>query len=123
MNRPKLIIVDDEEDLLQLSGFILEEDFNIIGTAKDGNEAIQLLKNIEDKPDIVLLDVLLPNKNGFEVCKWIKDNLPKIKVVLFTVKGSEEDITTGKNAGADAHIVKPTARREILQTIHKTLNE
>ena len=53
--------------------------------------------------------------------KLLEKTFPNIKVVLFTVKGSEEDIATGKEAGADAHIVKPTARREILQTIHKTL--
>ncbi|UCG90765.1 MAG: response regulator, partial [Candidatus Heimdallarchaeota archaeon] len=106
MEDDSILVVDDEEDTVELARMVLEYEGYRVFSASNGEEAIQFLNTNSEKPDLVLLDVLMPKVNGLEVCKWIKDN-PKLKdipVLLFTAKVGKKDRIAGEEAGADAYI-------------------
>lgn len=106
----KVLVVDDEENIRRLLMLTLEEleDQNVeILQGKDGDEALKLMK--ENDIDLVYLDVMMPKKDGYEVCEIIrKDNLKdKIYIVLLTAKGQEFDKKKGIEAGANLYLTKP----------------
>ncbi|MFX1285545.1 MAG: response regulator [Promethearchaeota archaeon] len=114
-----ILVVDDEEDTVELARMVLEYEGYRVFSASNGEEAIQFLNSNSEKPDLVLLDVLMPKVNGLEVCKWIKDN-PKLKnipVLLFTAKVGKKDRIAGEEAGADAYINKPFSADDLLNLI------
>lgn len=113
----KILAVDDEQDLLDLMEIILgAEGFTVI-TAVNGQEA--LLKVHQDRPDLVLLDVMMPVMDGWEVLKALKGNedTVNIPVVLVTAKIGEEDRMRGLREGAIDYICKPFAPREVVSRI------
>ncbi len=121
MNNFKILIVDDEPDIVLLAKRLLEKEGYRTITAYDGEEALQKI-NVEF-PDLVLLDIILPKKDGFEVCKEIKSNtkLRDIVVLIFTVKIFDIDRQKGFQMGADYYITKPFSGEELLSLIHKIL--
>jgi DNA-binding response OmpR family regulator len=121
MNNYKILIVDDEPDIVLLAKRLLEKEGYRTITAYDGEEALQKI-NVEF-PDLVLLDIILPKKDGFEVCREIKSNtkLRDIVVLIFTVKIFDIDRQKGFQMGADYYITKPFSGEELLSLIHKIL--
>ncbi|MFW9855673.1 MAG: response regulator transcription factor [Candidatus Thorarchaeota archaeon] len=114
-----ILVVDDEEDTVELARMVLEyENYNVF-SASNGSEAINFLKTSDIKPDLVLLDVLMPKVDGLEVCRWIKSqpNLKKIPVLLFTAKVGKKDRIAGEEAGADDYINKPFSADDLLSLI------
>lgn len=114
----KALIVDDDRVLADVVAFTLRrEGFEVI-QAFDGNEALN--RWTQEQPDIVVLDVNLPGRSGFEVCRQIREqaNTP---IVLLTVRGEEEDIIQGLNIGADDYIVKPFSPRQLVARISAVL--
>ncbi|MFW9778845.1 MAG: response regulator transcription factor [Candidatus Heimdallarchaeota archaeon] len=114
-----ILVVDDEEDTVELARMVLEyENYNVF-SASNGREAIDFLKTTDIKPDLVLLDVLMPKIDGLEVCRWIKSqpNLKKIPVLLFTAKVGKKDRIAGEEAGADDYINKPFSADDLLSLI------
>jgi len=103
----KVLVVDDEEDLVELTCFHLQgEGLEAIG-ALDGEDAIDKIE--QEKPDLVLLDILMPGMNGWEICKYIKTN-PQTKhtpVFFLTCKGEEEDVVRMHRLDADGYFIKP----------------
>ena len=116
-----ILVVDDEVVTTELAKAFLESHgFNVV-IAHDGEDAIDLA--LTEKPDLVLLDVILPKIDGFEVCKILKskESMQGIPILLFTAKGLSKDIEMGEEVGADEYIIKPFAGRALVATIKKHL--
>lgn len=121
---PKILIVDDEPHIRLLLEQTLEdlEDQGVeLLMAANGEEALETIKS--EKPQLVFLDVMMPKKNGFEVCNIVKNELgmKEIYVVLLTAKGQEFDKQKGKEVGADIYMTKPFNPDEVAKTAMKCL--
>ena len=111
----KILIVEDEKDMVTGLKFNLEaRNYNVI-TAYDGETGCQ--KALAEKPDLVILDIMLPKLNGFEVCKILKKEIPDLPVIMLTAKSQEAEIVTGLEIGADDYITKPFGVLELLARI------
>ncbi|MDJ0600061.1 MAG: response regulator [Crocosphaera sp.] len=113
----KILIADDEPNILILMEQILEEleDKDVlILTANDGKKALEMIQ--KEKPNLVFLDVIMPNINGLEVCETVKKDpdLCHVYIILLTVRGQSFDEESGMKAGADLYITKPFRPRDIL---------
>ena len=121
MARKKILIVEDEESLLKLESILLtSKGYEVKGVA-NGQAALDVLA--EEKPDLVLLDIMLPEIDGFEVCQRIKENpdTRHIPVIMLTAKKSREDMARGEKAGADWYITKPFKSAMVIETIQRFL--
>jgi len=119
----KILIVDDEERVRRLIETTLDiGDFQIF-QAKDGEEALKIAQ--EEKPALILLDIMMPGMDGFEVCKWLKNNseTKSSYIIMLTAKGQKQDIEKGYTVGADDYFVKPFSPMELLNKIEKVLGE
>lgn len=121
MAKNRILVVEDEESLLKLESILFTSKGYDVTGARDGNEA--LLAISADPPDIVVLDVMLPGKDGFEVCRAIKEDplTSSIPVVMLTAKKSSIDLERGRTAGADAYITKPFKSVKVLEVIEGLL--
>ncbi len=108
----KLLIADDDNEIRELLEFDLSHSGYIVDSAKDGEEALQ--KALENNYDLILLDVMMPKMNGFDVCQNIRSSKPNIPILMLTAKGTINDKTQGFNSGADDYIVKPFDIQEVL---------
>jgi len=112
----KILIVEDEQDMVTGLKFNLEaRDYNVI-TAFDGETGCQ--KALAEKPDLVILDIMLPKLNGYEVCKILKKEIPDLPIIMLTAKSQESEIVTGLELGADDYITKPFSVLELLARIN-----
>ena len=109
---PKLLIADDDNEIRELLGFDLSQSGYQVDSAKDGEEALQ--KALSGNYDLILLDVMMPKMNGFDVCKHIRNAKPDSVILMLTAKGTINDKTQGFNSGADDYIVKPFDIQEVL---------
>lgn len=111
MAKEKIFVVDDEQDILELVEFILFKENYRVKCFDSGEEILKAVK--EDKPDLVLLDLMLPGVDGFDVCKIMKNDetLQDVPVIMLTAKGEEADVVSGLEIGADDYIVKPFSSR------------
>lgn len=114
---PKVLIVDDEEHIIELITFNLELKGYEVDSASDGEEALQKFKKI--KPDLILLDIMLPKINGIEVCRRIRESeeLPDVAIIMLTARGMEKDKVEGLEVGADDYITKPFSIQELMARI------
>lgn len=120
--KKKILIVEDEPSLLKLESILLNSrGYNVKGVG-DGQAALDAVATM--KPDLVLLDIMLPNINGFEVCRQIKENEATchILVIMLTAKKSDEDLAKGKQVGADDYITKPFKSEKVVKTIQRFLS-
>ncbi|HDI51643.1 MAG TPA: response regulator [Bacteroidetes bacterium] len=114
MPKEKILIVDDEEDILSLVEYNLKkEGYRTIGV-KTGEAALQLVE--EETPDLIILDLMLPEMDGLEVCRILKsnENTSDIPIIMLTAKGEETDIVVGLEIGADDYVTKPFSPRVLL---------
>lgn len=119
----KILIVEDEPQINRLIELVLQSDgFYNIKKAFDGLKALELIKS--DKPDLVLLDVMIPKIDGFALCKQIKEDeyLKTIQIIMLTAKKTEEDILEGFKSGAIDYISKPFSNKILLARIKAHLN-
>ena len=114
----KILVVDDEKLIVKGIRFSLEQDGMEVDCAYDGEEAINLAKQTEY--DVVLLDVMLPKYDGFEVCQAIRE-FSEMPVIMLTAKGETDDKVTGLKTGADDYITKPFEMKEVLARIEAVL--
>ena len=111
----KILIIEDEKDMVTGLKFNLEaRDYAVI-TAFDGEAGYQ--KALEEMPDLVILDLMLPRLNGYEVCKRLKKEIPELPIIMLTAKSQEAEIVTGLELGADDYITKPFSVLELLARI------
>ena len=118
-SQKRVLIVDDDDEIRELLEFDIASSGYFVDTAKDGMEGLN--KVLNNTYDIVLLDVMMPKMNGFEVCKNIRQAKLGIPVLLLTAKGTIEDKTTGFDCGADDYLVKPFDIQEVLLRIRVLL--
>ena len=115
MSKDKILLVEDEPDLLQTLAFNFENEGYKVAKALDGKEAIKFLED-DDSISLVVLDLMLPDMSGLDICRHIRaeDNLKDILVIMVTAKGEEVDRVVGFEVGADDYVVKPYSVRELL---------
>jgi two-component system alkaline phosphatase synthesis response regulator PhoP len=118
-----ILLVDDEPHVLEVLRVTLEDlGFSLL-EAEDGPAALQLAR--EKKPDLVILDVMLPNMSGLEVCRSLRearDETERIPVILLTARSGEEDEKAGYDAGADRYLTKPFSPLTLQSEVIKLLN-
>ena len=119
----RILIVDDEPNIVVPLQFLMEQKGYQVRIAENGEEAIETIFRFQ--PDLILLDIMLPGINGFEVCQTIRENrnLGNIKIVLVTALGREVDMAKGMALGADAYITKPFSNSEIVERVRELLKE
>jgi two-component system alkaline phosphatase synthesis response regulator PhoP len=122
MPKEKILIVDDEEDVLELVRYNLDKNGYRVETATTGEEALN--KARAKLPDLIILDLMLPGIDGLEVCKKLKND-PKtqnIPIIMLTAKGEEGDIVTGLEVGADDYITKPFSPKVLVARVRRILH-
>lgn len=121
MSKEKILVVDDEEHIQELISFNLENNGYKVICASDGVEALRLVKS--ELPNLVLLDLMLPEIDGFDVCKQIRrDNtISNMPIIMITAKSDELDKVLGLELGADDYITKPFAVRELIARVKAVL--
>ncbi len=117
----KVLIVDDEPNILVSVEFLMQREGHEVATAADGQEAIDLLG--EFRPDLMILDVMMPRKNGFEVCAEVRADarLSAMPILMLTAKGREAEMKKGLSLGADAYITKPFSTHELVLKVNELL--
>jgi EAL domain-containing protein (putative c-di-GMP-specific phosphodiesterase class I)/DNA-binding response OmpR family regulator len=123
MAAEKILIVDDDEDVLLIVQTILDNAGYSTALARNGREGVE--KAFEGKPDLILLDVMMPELSGWEVCTTLKSapETRQIPIVMLTVKSEIRDLITGMQVGADDYITKPFTRKKLLSTVRRLLEE
>lgn len=115
-----ILVVDDEESIVEFIKMGLEAEGYIVHAAYDGDSAISMA--IELNPDIIILDIMLPGKNGYEVCLEIKKYI-EAPIIMLTAKDDIDDKVRGLNIGADDYMIKPFSFRELLARINARLRK
>src|SRR5262245_59103597 len=119
MDRPRLLLVDDHELLLDGLRKLLEGDFDLIGTAADGRSAVAAFEQLQ--PDLLLLVVGLPLLNGIEVARHVKKLSPSARILFVTMKTDRIYVEEAFRAGASGYVLKQSAARELVEAIRAVL--
>ena len=119
--KPRILVVDDEPEAVDLLEYNLKQSGYTVSTAGDGAEALKKARS--QPPDLIVLDVMLPEMDGFEICKTLRLDgaTAKIPVIMLTAKAAEIDRVLGLELGADDYLTKPFSTRELLLRIKKIL--
>lgn len=117
----KVLIVDDEANIVISIEFLMKQAGYEVEIARNGEEAMEKVSSFE--PDLILLDVMMPKINGFEVSRRIRENPAwnDIKIVMLTAKGREVEVTKGLALGADSYIIKPFSTKELMAEVKHIL--
>lgn len=118
MPERSVLVVEDEENLLEALRYNLEREGYQVHTATDGGEGLDLARRL--KPSIVLLDIMLPTLDGFEICRILRRE-SEVPILMLTAKGEEVDRVVGLELGADDYITKPFSIRELVARVRNTL--
>lgn len=123
MPRKKILLVDDSSTILMMEKFILRNDPYILITASNGEEAVR--KAALEKPDLILLDVVMPRMSGFEACRLIRDNaeLQQTPIIMVTTRGEAQNVETGWVVGCTDYVTKPINAVELLAKVRSILGE
>lgn len=121
MAAKRVLIVDDEPNILVPLEFLMKREGYEVRCAQDGEAGLQAVRDW--RPDLVLLDVMMPRRDGFEVCQAIRAEpaLAGIRVVMLTAKGRDADVARGLALGADAYLTKPFATQDLVQRVRELL--
>ncbi len=119
MNEAKILVVDDEPTLSEVISYNLRQAGYVTVTAADADEALRIFK--EEKPDLILLDVMLPQGSGFDVCRLIRQQGSTVPIIMLTARIAESDRVLGFELGADDYILKPFATRELVARVKALL--
>jgi len=121
MESKKILVADDEPYILRSLSFVLKREGFIVEVARDGEET---LKKVEEfKPKILFLDIMMPKKDGYQICKYLKNNhdTKDIYIIMLTARGQVIDKKKGIESGADDYITKPFSPREIISKVKNIL--
>ena len=121
MSAPKILVVEDSPTYLrQISNLLQENGYQAIA-AIDGEQALE--KSVREDPDLILLDIILPKKNGFQVCRQLKTtpSTRNIKIIMLTSKALDSDRYWGLKQGADEYLTKPFVEEELLANVARLL--
>ncbi|MCW4032405.1 MAG: response regulator [Candidatus Bathyarchaeota archaeon] len=117
----RILVADDEPDLLNAAKIMLEKGGYQVIEATNGDEALEKVNS--EKPDLIILDVVMPGKTGTEVCKILKEDpqTSSIPILMYTVLGREADSKISEEVGADGHLIKPFSPEDLVATVKKHL--
>jgi DNA-binding response OmpR family regulator len=123
MSKGRILVVDDEIYIVHILDFSLGMEGYEVITALDGEQALEKLKT--EKPDLIVLDIMMPKLDGYEVCKSIKSSpeTRHIPVILLSAKGRNVDQKLGFDVGADDYITKPFSPRKLVERINQLLGQ
>ncbi len=119
--KKRVLIADDEANIVASLEFLMEQAGFEVRVAANGDEALELAASF--RPDLVLLDIMLPKKSGYEVCQRLKSDpaTRDMKVVMVSAKGRDVEVAKGVELGADAYVVKPFSTRELVAKVREML--
>lgn len=122
-NKKRVLVIDDELDMLMVLKLRLEASGYEVATATDGLEGLNAARKI--KPDLIVLDVMLPKMNGYKVSRFLKfdEEYKHIPIVMLTALAGEDDRSTGIETGANAYITKPFETQELIDTVRQFLGD
>ena len=117
----KILIADDEPNIVISLEYLMKREGYSVTVARDGDEALAAIAR--ERPDLVLLDVMMPKKSGFEVCQAVRANeeLRVTKILMLSAKGRDTDLAKGLALGADAYMTKPFSTRELARKVAEML--
>lgn len=117
----KVLIVDDEPNILLSLEYLMKKEGYDVFIARDGDEALDIIR--QEVPDLLLLDVMMQRVDGYEVCQFVKQSpdYRHCKVIFLSAKSKEADIRKGLELGADLYFPKPFSTRELVANIHKLM--
>ena len=117
----KILIADDEQNIVISLEFLMKREGFEVLIANDGEEAVKRIRS--DRPDLVLLDVMMPKKSGFEVCQEIKADptMASVRILMLTAKGRDTEMAKGLALGADAYMTKPFSTKELVEKVRSML--
>lgn len=118
----KILIVDDEPNIVMSLDYLLRRKNYNVFVARNGSEAISAIE--EHKPDLILLDIMMPDVDGYEICERVKADpaTHQIKIIFISAKSKKSDIEKGYELGADMYMVKPFSNKDLLDQITKQLS-
>jgi len=116
----KILIVDDEPNILLSLEFLFKKEGYKVYIARDGDEAMGIID--ETIPELVILDIMMPKVDGYEVCRHIKSTYKDVKVVFLTAKTTESEIKKGEALGADLYLTKPFSNKDLISKIKVLIN-
>jgi two-component system alkaline phosphatase synthesis response regulator PhoP len=118
----RVLIADDETNIVISLEFLMKREGFDVAVALDGEAALNAMT--EQMPDLILLDVMLPKKDGFEICQQIRSNpdWQSVKIIMLTAKGRDTEIAKGLALGADAYMTKPFSIKELVAQIRQLLD-
>jgi DNA-binding response OmpR family regulator len=116
-----VLIADDEPNIVISLEFLMKREGHRVSIARDGDAALQAIR--AERPDLVLLDVMMPGKSGFDVCQAVRadESLASVKILMLSAKGRETDVAKGTALGADAYMTKPFSTRELADKVRSML--
>jgi DNA-binding response OmpR family regulator len=117
----RILIADDEPNILISLEYLMKREGYAVSVARDGEEAMAAI--LQQRPALVLLDVMMPKKSGFEVCQEVRstDAVKDTLILMLTAKGRETDVAKGLGLGANAYMTKPFSTRELVQKVRDML--
>jgi DNA-binding response OmpR family regulator len=117
----KILIADDEPNIVISLEYLMKRQGYEVSVARDGQEALDMAESV--LPDLILLDVMMPHKNGFEVCQALRaqPRFAGTAILMLTAKGRDTDIAKGTALGANAYMTKPFATRDLVEKVHQLL--
>lgn len=117
----QILIVDDEPNIVISLEFLMRREGFEVTVARDGEEALGAIS--QERPDLVLLDVMMPKVNGFEVCEQVRADPANagMRIIMLTAKGREAEISKGLGLGADGYITKPFSTRDLVEQVRNLL--
>jgi DNA-binding response OmpR family regulator len=119
----RILIVDDEPNIVAALEYLLRRSGYEVGVAATGDEALRQVEAFA--PDLVLLDVMMPQKSGYEVCRRIRERpeWSRVKIVMLSAKGREAEVSKGISLGADLYVTKPFSNAELVGRIRELLGD
>ena len=119
----RVLIADDEPNIVTPLEFLMEQVGLEVRVARNGHEVLELAAAFQ--PDLILLDVMMPGLNGYEVCQRLKSDptLRQVRVLMLSAKGRDVEVAKGLELGADAYITKPFSTRELVSKVRELLGQ
>jgi DNA-binding response OmpR family regulator len=119
----KILIADDEPSIVTAVEFLMRREGYEVSVARDGSEALACIES--SRPDLIVLDVMMPQKSGYEICKSIREreDWRGIKIVVLSAKGRDAEVAKGLAMGADVYITKPFSTRDLMTRVKALLDE
>jgi DNA-binding response OmpR family regulator len=117
----RVLIADDEPNIVISLEFLMKREGHTVSIARDGPSALEAIRST--RPDLVLLDVMMPGMSGFEVCQAVRadEALAAVKILMLSAKGRDTDLAKGNALGADAYMTKPFSTRELAEKVRELL--